>query len=77
MTGADGEQTEEQHWLKLSVDYGYSSRERVEPLPEQCHKIGKMPGSMIAQAARFCKPDTLSIHEEQALYFTCSTRTDH
>ncbi len=43
--------------------------EGAAPLPAHCEEMSKMLGGIIAKAELFCKPESLSIHEEQALYF--------
>ena len=75
LTDADGEQMETQHWLESALDFGYASPGQVAPLLAQCAEIGKMLGGIIAKAELFCKPDSLSVHEQQALYFV-TTATD-
>ncbi len=69
LTDADGEQMETQHWLESAVDCGYVSRDQIAPLLQDSAEVGRMLGGMIAKAGLFCKPDSLGIHEEQALYF--------
>ena len=70
LSDADGEQMETQHWLDSAVDFGYLSSHQAAPLLQQCTEIGKMLGAMMAKADLLCNPDALSLHEEQALYFT-------
>jgi four helix bundle protein len=69
LTSADGEQMETQHWLDSAVDFGCVSADRISPLLQDCQEIGRMLGGAIAKAELFCRPDALSIKEEQALYF--------
>ncbi len=69
LTNADGEQMETQHWLESAVDFGYVSVENVAPLLADCQEIGRMLGGIIAKAGMFCRPDALSLHKEQGLYF--------
>ncbi len=73
LSDADGEQLETQHWLECAVDCGYLSKEQIAPLLQQCTEIGKMLGSMMSKSELFCNPAALSLHEEQALYFTSTT----
>ena len=68
LSDADGEQMETQHWLESSVDFGYLSREKIQPLLASCIEIGRLLGSMMIKASLFCKPESLAIHEEQAEY---------
>ncbi len=73
LADADGEQLETQHWLESAVDFGYASSEQVAGLLQKCVEIGRMLASMMSKAELFCNPDALSVHEEQALYFTSTT----
>lgn len=57
-TDADGEQMETQHWIEVSLDSKYISKDEATQLLEQCTSIGKMIGSMIAKSSKFCKPST-------------------
>ncbi len=70
LTDADGEQHETQHWLGIALDCGYISLEQTRELVEKCEEIGRMLGGMMSKADSFCNPEALSIHEEQAPYFT-------
>ncbi|MGE0590769.1 MAG: four helix bundle protein [Cyclobacteriaceae bacterium] len=56
LTDADGEQMETQHWIEVSLDSKYISKDEATQLLEQCTSIGKMIGSMIAKSSKFCKP---------------------
>ncbi len=73
LTNADGEQMETQHWLESAVDFGYVSAQSIAPLLADCQEIGRMLGGIIAKAGMFCRPDALSLHEEQGLYFVPGT----
>ncbi len=73
LSDADGEQMETQHWLELTVQFGYASNERITPLLQMCTEIGKMLAAMISKAPLFCNPDGLSLRDEQALYFVSAT----
>ena len=55
LTDADAEQLETQHWLDVSADCTYYSRERAAELLAQCTSIGKMLSSMMAKSHIFCK----------------------
>ncbi|HEX8990244.1 MAG TPA: hypothetical protein VF784_01075 [Anaerolineales bacterium] len=66
---------ETQHWLDLVVDFGYASHEQFAWPVQMCTEIGRMLAAMMAKAEHFCKPDALSIHEDQALYFASATET--
>ncbi|SKB32585.1 four helix bundle protein [Daejeonella lutea] len=54
LTDADGEQLETQHWLEVSVDCLYISREMGDDLISQYNEIGKMLNSMINKSESFC-----------------------
>ncbi len=54
LTDADGEQLETQHWLEVSVDCLYLSREVADNLTSQYKEIGKMLNSMINKSESFC-----------------------
>ena len=68
LTDSDGEQQETQHWVETALDCEYISQEEAKTLLEKCSEIGRLLGRMMAKAESFCKPDALSIHEEQAEY---------
>lgn len=72
LTDADGEQMETQHWLGTAVDCGYLSREDANLLLERCSEIGRLLGGMMSKADLFCKPETISLREDQAEYFIVS-----
>ena len=69
LTDADGEQQETQHWIETASDCGYLTREQAAGLLAECAEIGRLLGGMIGKAELFCKPDSLSIREEQSPYF--------
>lgn len=56
LTDADGEQCETQHWIDTSYACNYISQAEHAALLEQCTTIGRMLGSMIARAEKFCHP---------------------
>jgi four helix bundle protein len=70
LTDADGEQMETQHWLETALDCGYLSQEEMRALLERYAEIGRLLGGMMSKAELFCNPESLSIREEQAPYFT-------
>ena len=70
LTDADGEQMETRHWLESAMDFGCLTNEQIKPSLEKCAEIGRLLGGIIAKADLFCNPDGLSLHEEQAFYFT-------
>src|SRR5882762_1902344 len=55
LTDADAEQLETQHWLDVSADCTYYSRERAAELLALCTSIGRMLSSMMAKSHIFCK----------------------
>jgi len=73
LTDADGEQMETQHWLEISIECGYLSREEASTLLENCSEIGRLLGGMMAKSNLFCKPEAISLREDQAEYFTFTT----
>jgi four helix bundle protein len=70
LTDADGEQMETQHWLETALDCKYLSKEETKTLLEKYAELGRLLGGMMSKAELFCNPDALSVHEEQAPYFT-------
>jgi len=72
LTDADGEQFETQHWLKICADCGYITQQEVDILLQQCSEIGRLLGGVIAKSHLFCKPESLSVSEEQAEYLIVS-----
>lgn len=72
LTDADGEQFETQHWLKICSDCEYVTQEQVDILLQQCSEIGRLLGGVIAKSHLFCKPEGLSVSEEQAEYLIIS-----
>ena len=73
LTDADGEQMETQHWLEIAVNCDYLSREEASKLLEKCVEIGRLLGGMMAKANLFCKPESISLRENQAEYFISTT----
>lgn len=68
LTDADGEQHETQHWLEVALDCHYLNAEQSQHLLQACVEIGRMLGSMLSQADRFCKPT--AVRESAADYHT-------
>jgi len=54
LSDADGEQAETQHWLETSFKCKYISNEEKRSLLENCKKIGRMLGKMMAEPESFC-----------------------
>lgn len=75
LSEADGKQMETRHWPDLAVDFGYASDEQIARSVQLGTEIGKMLAAMMAKAEHFCRPDALSVHEDQALYFASATET--
>lgn len=67
LTDADAEQLETQHWLEVAHDCGYLSEHDFKALLSQVEEIGRLLGSMIANASSFCKPQ--SVREPGVEYF--------
>ena len=63
LTDADAECHETEHWLKSAKDCEYLSEEECRSLVSQCEEIGRMLGSMIENACKFC-PQTSMIRED-------------
>jgi len=76
LTDADGEQMETQHWLETARDCGYLSPEQASILIERYAEVGRMIGSMIAKAEKFCNPGALSVHDEQFSYIIDTENID-
>jgi four helix bundle protein len=74
LTDADGEQMETQHWLETASDSGYLSSDRAAKLVNDCEEIGRMLGSMIEKADKFCGSPSTRVHEDVAEYFSKSDR---
>jgi len=72
LTDADGEQMETQHWLGVAVACGYLSQGDINPLLERCSEVGRLLGGMMSKADLFCKPEALSLRDDQAEYFTAT-----
>ena len=72
LTDADGEQLETQHWLETALDCEYIPKDEMDAFLERYEEIGRLLGGMMAKADLFCNPGALSIHEEQAPYFTAT-----
>ncbi|TXH26511.1 MAG: four helix bundle protein [Cyclobacteriaceae bacterium] len=56
LTDADGEQQETQHWIEISLDCNYITKEVADNFLNQCSSVGKMINAMINKSASFCKP---------------------
>jgi len=54
LSDADGEQAETQHWLDTSLDCGYILIKENKRLTENCQKIGRMLGKMMAEPQKWC-----------------------
>ncbi|MFM9840589.1 MAG: four helix bundle protein [Cyclobacteriaceae bacterium] len=48
---------ETQHWLEVSFDCGYITKEQADDLLNRRLSVGKMIGSMIGKSSSFCKPN--------------------
>jgi len=62
LTDADGEQLETQHWIEIALDCNYLKKDEAEKLLLQCTSIGKMLGSMMGKADRFCVKPNITEH---------------
>jgi hypothetical protein len=59
-----------QNWIETAADCGYLSRSQATDLLAKCSEIGRLLGGMMAKAELFCKPESLSIREQQTFYQT-------
>ena len=57
LTDADSEQFETQHWLEVSLECEYISKEQFDELINKCELLGKMINKMIQKANLFCQPE--------------------
>jgi four helix bundle protein len=67
LTDADAEQQETQHWIIVSLDCDYITREEARSLGSLCQEIGRMLNVMIEQADKFCG-DRSSLIREGSIY---------
>ena len=54
LTDADAEVNETEHWIDTAYACGYIEAEEKDQMIINCQEIGKMIGSMIVNAAKFC-----------------------
>ena len=54
LTDADAEQQETQHWIIVSLDCEYITRDEAKSLGSLCQEIGRMLNEMIENADKFC-----------------------
>lgn len=54
LSDADVENNETEHWILISSNCGYITKQQELHLLDSCHEIGKMLGSMISKANMFC-----------------------
>ncbi len=55
LTDADGEQQETQHWIEVAQDCGYLDTTESNDLINEYKILGKMIGTMINKASKFCR----------------------
>jgi four helix bundle protein len=55
LTDADGEQQETQHWIEIARDCKYLNEVEAEHLISEYQTLGKMIGTMMNKAPKFCK----------------------
>jgi four helix bundle protein len=67
LTDADAEQQETQHWIIVSLDCDYITRDEARSLGSLCQEIGRMLNEMIEPADKFCG-DRSSIVREGSIY---------
>ena len=68
LTDADGEQQETQHWLETAVDCHYISQQEAQKLLNQCARVGRLLGGIIAKSHLFCGQPNI-LRESQSEYF--------
>ena len=54
LTDADSEQAETIHWIKTALACGYITEKEYEELVDGCEQIGRMLGTMLRDAERWC-----------------------
>jgi len=54
LTDADGENAETQHWLDTALACGYIDKQKHSELIAMSEEVGKLIGSMIQDAPRWC-----------------------
>jgi four helix bundle protein len=67
LTDADAEQQETQHWIIVSLDCDYITREEAGLLGTLCLEIGRMLNEMIENAHQFCR-NRSSVVREDSIY---------
>src|SRR6056297_914226 len=55
LTDGDGEQQETQHWIEVAQDCGYLDTTESNDIINECKILGKMIGTMINKASKFCR----------------------
>lgn len=68
LTDSDGEQMETQHWIETALECEYIDEKTSFQLIQNCLEIGRMLGSMMEKADKFCGEPPYSVHEEAAEY---------
>ena len=58
LTDADAELNETEHWVETAFYCGYIEEEEKDQIIRSCQEIGKMIGSMIIHAGKFCPTST-------------------
>jgi four helix bundle protein len=61
LTDADAELHETEHWVETAYLCGYVELEQKEQLIQDCSEIGRMIGSMIKNAEKFCSGQRIDI----------------
>jgi len=54
LTDADAENSETQHWLDTAQECGYVSKIEHDALSDASSEVGRLIGSMISTASRWC-----------------------
>ena len=67
LTDADAEQQETQHWIIVSLDCEYITRDEARSLGSLCQEIGRMLNDMIENADKFCS-NRSSLAGEGSIY---------
>lgn len=59
---------ETQHWIETALECEYIDEKTSLKLIQNCLEIGRMLGSMMEKADKFCGEPSYSVHEEITQY---------
>ena len=69
LTDADGEQRETQHWVEVSLDCRYITKDQASKLLSDLSDVGRMLNSMMQKSSSLCGQDGRAVQESHAEYF--------